>query len=85
MRNCRSAGAIVGSIAIVFAAVTGRAQSNRVPVPSVGGPLSVTPQSYPFAAADHQMTAFDLAGAGYVEEEFLVSGTANVYDWQADR
>ncbi|HTM02117.1 MAG TPA: alpha/beta hydrolase domain-containing protein [Vicinamibacterales bacterium] len=85
MRSVRSAGVIVGSIAIVFAAVTGRAQSNRVLVPGVGGPLSVTPQSYPFAAADHQMTPFDLAKAGYVEEEFLVSGTANVYDWQTDR
>ena len=64
MRNCRSAGAIVGSIAIVFAAVTGQAQSNRVPVPGVSGPLPVTAQSYPFAAADHQMSPFDLAKGG---------------------
>jgi hypothetical protein len=26
----------------------------------------------------------DLAAHGYVEEEYLVSGTANVYDWNAD-
>jgi hypothetical protein len=26
----------------------------------------------------------DLPGRGYVEEEFFVSGTANVYDWAAD-
>ena len=26
----------------------------------------------------------DLAKAGYVEEEFIVGGFANVYDWQAD-
>jgi hypothetical protein len=55
-----------------------------VPIPRVT-PMAVTPQSYPFAAADHAMTPFDLAAAGYVEEEYLVSGTANVYDWGVDR
>jgi hypothetical protein len=30
------------------------------------------------------MTPFDLGAAGYVEEEFLVSGLANVYDWTSN-
>ncbi|MBC7289708.1 MAG: hypothetical protein H5T83_00045 [Actinotalea sp.] len=47
----------------------------------VVGPLPVTADSYPFGAADHQLVPQDLAKAGYVEEEYLVSGLANVYTW----
>jgi len=65
-------------------AVTLAAQGSSGPVPKAT-PMPVTPQSYPFAAADHVMAPFDLARAGYVEEEYLVSGSANVYDWGADR
>jgi Alpha/beta hydrolase domain len=55
----------------------------RTPIPRVTGPLPVTPASYPFGAADHQLVPQDLARAGYVEEEYLVSGRANVYSWPA--
>jgi hypothetical protein len=51
------------------------------PIPHVTGPLPATAQSYPFGAADHQLRPEDLAASGYVEEEYLVSGKANVYDW----
>jgi len=74
----------------VFAVVTGclvvtvAGQGSRVPVPKATE-MPVTAQSYPFAAADHVMAPFDLTRAGYIEQEFLVSGTANVYDWGADR
>ena len=47
------------------------------------GPLPVSAGSYPFGAADHQLVPQDLARDGYVEEEFLVSGSANVYSWPA--
>jgi len=74
--------------ALVIIVVAGIApvhgQGSRVPVPKVT-PMPVTAESYPFAAIDHAMMPFDLARAGYVEEEFLVSGAANVYDWGADR
>ena len=53
----------------------------RTPIPAVTGPLAVTAESYPFGAADHQLVPQNLARAGYVEEEFLVSGRANVYEW----
>lgn len=43
--------------------------------------LPVTAASYPFGAADHTRVPEDLARIGYVEEEYLLSGTANVYDW----
>jgi len=43
--------------------------------------IPVTPDSYPFGAADHERVPENLSKIGYVEEEFLISGTANVYDW----
>jgi len=52
-------------------------------LPDVRGPLPVSAGSYPFGAADHTRTPEDLRAAGYVEDEFLVAGTANVYDWPA--
>jgi len=75
---------VLCALACVLVSTAASGQSTRVPVPRVT-PLPITAQSYPFAAADHQMTPFDLARAGYVEEEYLVSGTANVYDWGVDR
>jgi hypothetical protein len=50
----------------------------------VTGPIPVTADSHPFLAADHNLQPMDLSKVGYVEEEFLLSGTANVYDWAAD-
>jgi hypothetical protein len=55
----------------------------KTPIPEVVGPLPVTATSYPFGAADHQLVPQHLARAGYVEEEYLVSGKANVYTWPA--
>jgi len=43
--------------------------------------IPVTADSYPFGAANHARLPEDLSKIGYVEEEFLVSGAANVYDW----
>ena len=54
------------------------------PVPSVTGPITVTETSYPYMSAAHLLEPMDLAAAGYVEEEYFVSGRANVYDWGAD-
>jgi hypothetical protein len=45
--------------------------------------IPVTASSYPFGAADHTRVPEELSEVGYVEEEFLISGTANVYDWPA--
>ncbi|KNC18924.1 hypothetical protein AC792_09480 [Arthrobacter sp. RIT-PI-e] len=53
----------------------------RTPVPEVRGPLAVTPDSHPFGAAGYQEVPQDLAKSRYVEEEYLVSGTSNVYTW----
>jgi Alpha/beta hydrolase domain len=53
------------------------------PLPHVTGPLPVSATSYPFGAADHTLVPEDLRRVGYVEDEYLVSGKANVYTWPA--
>jgi len=45
--------------------------------------LPVTETSHPFNGAAWQNVPIDLAGYRYVETEYLISGTANVYDWVA--
>ncbi len=51
------------------------------PVPRVQGPIAETPTSYPFGGAAHERVPEDLGKVGYIEEEYFLSGTANVYDW----
>jgi len=60
------------------------AATEAVALPKVTGPIAVSSTSFPFLAADRTLDPADLKKYGYVEEEFLVSGTANVYDWNAD-
>ena len=50
-------------------------------VPVVVGPLPVTAESYPYMMATTLLEPMDLSRIGYVEEEFFVSGSANIYDW----
>jgi Alpha/beta hydrolase domain len=57
--------------------------SAATPLPVVHGPLPVTADSYPFGAADHTRVPTDLKKLGYVEEEFLAEGKANIYEWPA--
>jgi hypothetical protein len=73
---------VVAAVVVAMFATAGQA-SAKTPVPRVTGPLPVSAESYPFGAADHQLIPQDLAKQGYVEEEYLVSGKANVYDWPA--
>jgi hypothetical protein len=53
-------------------------------IPEVKGPLPVTADSYPFGAAIRTNAPQDLSQFRYVEEEYLISGLANVYDFDAD-
>ena len=75
--------ALVSVCALVLLSIAAGPAVASIPIPTVAGPLPVTAESYPFGAAAHQMVPQNLAERGYVEEEFLVSGTANVYDWPA--
>jgi Alpha/beta hydrolase domain len=65
------------------ALASGSGGRGGTPLPHVTGPLAVTATSYPFGAADHTLVPEDLRKVGYVEDEYLVSGKANVYTWPA--
>jgi hypothetical protein len=77
---CRILAAIVG-LSMIVPAVAQNAPSKTVAVPRVSGPIPVTPDSRVFMAALDSQTPLNLPAYGYVEEEFFVSGMANVYDW----
>jgi hypothetical protein len=53
------------------------------PLPEVTGPIPVTEESYPFLdqLGPPRIAMFN---AGYVEEEFFISGLSNVYTWDAN-
>src|SRR2546423_1454987 len=70
----------------VAAAMAGLAAgaAAQTPLPKVTGPIAVTSNSFPFLAADRNLQPVDLKKLGYIEEEFIVSGVANVYDWNPD-
>ncbi|HKE78748.1 MAG TPA: alpha/beta hydrolase domain-containing protein [Solirubrobacteraceae bacterium] len=66
---------------VIGAALALPGAAAATPLPQVTGPLPVSATSYPFGAADHEGVPEDLSKVGYVEDEYLVSGKANVYDW----
>ena len=51
------------------------------PLPDEVVQLPITEESYPFNAAAHQVEPVDLSAYNFTEDEFLVSGRAQVYDW----
>ncbi len=67
--------------ALVCGIATALAQTTPVPKATM---VPVTADSHPLGAAARSLRPLDLAKAGYVEEEFILSGNANVYDWKAD-
>ena len=52
--------------------------------PKLEGPIPSTPNNYAFLSANRVQAAVDLQKAGYAEEEYMVSGTANFYEWTTD-
>src|SRR5437762_13443629 len=57
---------------------------NTIPVPKASGPIPASNASHPLMSAYINEPPIDLVAHGYVEEEFFVSGSGNVYDWQPD-
>src|SRR3954469_25177990 len=76
----RTLGAVLGAAALAAPAT---ARAAVVPVPTVTGPVAQSEASHAFGGALWQMVPEDLAKSGYVEEEYFVSGLANVYNWPA--
>src|SRR5215831_9937975 len=60
-------------------------KSTLVPITHFIPELSKSPpDAFALMTADRYLQPIDLSKVGYVEEEYFVSGTANVYDWGAD-
>ena len=55
-------------------------QNSFAALPVVEGPIEVTEHSHPFCAMEYSRKPLDVKQYGYVEEEFFLSGKANVYD-----
>lgn len=55
-------------------------QSSFETLPVVEGPIEVTETSHPFCAMQYSRVPLDVSSYGYVEEEYFLSGTANVYE-----
>ncbi|MGC5629378.1 alpha/beta hydrolase domain-containing protein [Georgenia sp. Z1344] len=49
-------------------------------IPEVRGPIAETSDSLMWSGMERARVPFDVADHGYVEEEYFLSGTANVYD-----
>jgi hypothetical protein len=71
---------LAGAAFLVAALSAGTASAQGV---SVAGPIPQTEKSHAFGGAAYTLKPEDLGSQGYVEEEFIVSGKANVYDWPA--
>lgn len=54
-----------------------------VPLPALEGPLRTDATSHPFGGAAYEDRPENLAAVGYVEQEYIVRGKADVYDWPA--
>src|SRR3954451_18597636 len=76
----RTLGAVLVAAALAAPAT---ARAAVVPVPTVTGPIAQSEGSHAFGGALWQMVPQDLSKDGYVEEEYFVSGLANVYNWPA--
>ena len=74
---------VVAVVGVIVALAAPAAVWAAVPIPTVTGPLPSSDASHPFGAAAYQLVPEDLSKSGYVEEEYLVSGVANVYNWPA--
>ena len=64
-------------------AALAQAPTGPTPTPSATGPIAVAADSYPLTGVKRTQERVDLDAAGYVEEEFFVTGTGNAYDWAA--
>jgi hypothetical protein len=70
-------------LTVLLSVATGLAAQGTTPIPKTVA-VPNTADSYAYMSAGHVFHPIDLKKAGYVEEEFLVSGTANIYDPGAD-
>ena len=75
--------ALAGALMMVASCVSAPEPARPSELTSVLGPIPQTEASHAFGGAAYALRPEDLGPQGYVEEEFFVSGKANVYDWPA--
>lgn len=74
----------LGTIAVSLAGLcVSAAEPERPSLPQVSAPLAQTSTSHAFSAAAYQQRPLDLQRFGYVETEYVLTGTARVFDWPA--
>lgn len=73
---------MVAGLAVALTTVVGALVAEAQTLTAVG-PIAQTEASHAFGGAAWTLQPEDLSKQGYVEEEFIVSGAANVYDWPA--
>ncbi len=73
--------AIALGLCLGLASIALGAPAESPPLPEISAALPETSTSYAFSAARHQARPLDLSRHGYVEEEYLLSGQARVFDW----
>src|SRR5262245_30107276 len=83
VRSWIAAAVVAQAVVLSAATPPSRAATFVVTLPDVK-PIPVTATSHPWLYYKATQRPLDLDKLGFVEEEFLVSGTANVYDWPAD-
>lgn len=79
----RSTSNLALTLAVCLVASTALAEQT-VSLPSAVELLPITESSYPFNGAAHQVEPIDLPSYNFIEEEFLISGQAGIYDWMPD-
>lgn len=85
-RLARRPALVVLLLAFTCGVAPARAQTTPAiaPIPDATGPIAIAATSVPLMMSSRLQTVVDLPKAGYVEEEFFLTGRANVYDWSAD-
>ena len=83
MQTRAVAGRVRTLIAVGALVLSGGAQAGKNSLPTVSGPIPVTADSQIYGAADVPGASVypDLAAHGYLEEEYFLSGKANVYGY----
>ncbi len=78
-----SAFSLATAVTLSWAVAPVGAATFTEPMPTVTS-IPITDQSYPWLSEKFTQRPLGLDKAGYVEEEYLVSGVANLYDWDPD-
>jgi hypothetical protein len=82
-KHLRASTFLFAAGAVAMAALPGVAATFTEPMPTVTN-LPISDASYPWLSEKFTQRPLGLDKAGFVEEEYLVSGKANVYDWDPD-